>query len=65
MSPTSSEEGSAIHGALIEEQLATPRQQRAKTKASGPAGNRKAHLAANTSTFYVLQNNQRSCKFCM
>jgi hypothetical protein len=54
VSPTSSEEGSAIHGALIEEQLATPRQQRAKTKASGPAGNRKAHLAADTSTFYVL-----------
>jgi hypothetical protein len=67
VSSTLSEEGSEALGAEIEEHLITPRsrQQRAKSEASGPAGNKRAHIAADASTFFELQNNHRSCKFCL
>jgi hypothetical protein len=43
------------------------RQLRANKRASGPAGNRKAHLATDVHTFFEDNNedNTRRCKLCL
>jgi hypothetical protein len=41
------------------------RQQRLHKWASGPAGNKKAHLAADVYTFFEDNDNNRRCKLCL
>jgi len=65
VSPTSSEEEESEVVPLPLADPTTSRQQRAELRASGPAGNRKAHKAEDTITFFNTEGNQRSCKFCL
>ena len=43
----------------------SPRQQRARTRASGPAGNKRAHIATDTVAFFNIEDNHKICKFCL
>jgi hypothetical protein len=61
VSPTSSDE----EDPEVDLDFTTARQQRQESRASGPAGNRRAHVAADTLTFFNIEGDQKTCKFCL
>ena len=67
MSPGSEKERPRVHNAQMEPLPLSPshRQLRAESRASGPAGSKKAQVAADTLSFFEVDGDRKICKFCM